>query len=164
MAQYAATVNSCRHLQLLAHMGAPLSSLQPCIDACDNCLSSHHWKEIDVTATARNIVDFFRSKPVRNAGGVTNVDLIVNTLRGSQGEKVLHIADKLGYLFGVARKVPKETVQTVLGLLLARGIIRGDPVQKNGPPQWNMRLRFAVSGFYYLLGYLLTGSAWESFT
>ena len=60
---------------------------------------------------------------------------------------MLSIADKLGYLFGFAPKVPKDTVQTVLGLLLAHGIIRGYSIQRKGPPQWDMCLHFTVSGF-----------------
>ena len=145
MAQFASTLTTCRHAQLLAHLGAPLSSLQPCTNACDNCLFKDHWTELDVTATAGYIVDLFRSDPIREAGGAQNMEKIVNTLRGSQGEEVLPSKLQLGHIFGATRKVSKETVKTVFGLLLAHGVIRGIPIVVRGAQQWTQALRFAVS-------------------
>ena len=146
VAQFASTLTSCRHSQLLSFLGTPLPSLQPCASACDNCLVGDKWTKVDVSATARHIVDLFLSDPVRKAGGVTNVEHIVNTLRGSQSvDKRLSCALELGDLFGIAGDVPRPTVQTVLSLLLAHGVLRGDPIPRNGPPQWSKRLRFTVS-------------------
>ena len=127
-------------------MGAPLSSLQPCIYACDNCLFKDEWVELDVSQTAHDIVNLFRSRPVRRKNGVTNVEYIVNTLRGCQGDKVLSVKKEIGHLFGVARDVHKRTVQTVFGLLLAHGVLRGDPIKTKGVRQWNKALRFKVRG------------------
>ena len=155
VAQFASTLTSCRHSQLLSFLGTPLPSLQPCASACDNCLVGDKWTKVDVSATARHIVDLFLSDPVRKAGGVTNVEHIVNTLRGSKSTgKLLPSARKLGHLFGVARRVPKKTVQTVLSLLLAHGVIRGDPPPGKGATQWGKLIRFTVSNF--LNGYSST--------
>ena len=60
VAQFASMLTSCRHSQLLSHLGAPLSSLQPCGNACDNCLFGAKRKEVDVSATAHHIVALFR--------------------------------------------------------------------------------------------------------
>ena len=111
MARFASTLTTCRHAQLLAHLGAPLSSLQPCTNACDNCLFKDHWTEVDVTATACYIVDLVRSHPIQEAGGAQNMEKIVNTLLGSQGEDVLPSKLQLGHRFGAACKVPQTTIK-----------------------------------------------------
>ena len=82
LAQYASNLTTCRHNQLLIYVGAPLSDLQPCHDACDICINKGNGfiSEIVVTGIAVNIVKLLVSALVQNAGSVRGVGNIIRTL------------------------------------------------------------------------------------
>ncbi|KZV69006.1 hypothetical protein PENSPDRAFT_753666 [Peniophora sp. CONT] len=144
MAQYASTLTTCRHSQVLAHFGAALSSLQPCGNACDNCIKKEHLTTLVVSKTAHHIIDLFESEPIRAAGGAHGIETIINTLRGSAGKDVLPDKEKLGPVVGKARNVAYKTVEAVFGMLLAHGVLRGVPVAKVGSPHWGTNLRYSL--------------------
>lgn len=149
MGQYAASLTTCRHSQVLAHFGAALSALQPCNSACDNCVLKHKQSAVNVTATARHIVELFNSEPVREAGGAQNIKEIINPLCGSAGRQVLPYKERLGNLYGADKKVPRKTVNAVFGTSLAHGVLRGLPVAQHGKLEWRTALRYSVRSFFF---------------
>lgn len=78
LAQYASNLTTCRH----NHVGAPLSDLEPCHDACDICINKGNGfiSEIVVTGIAVDIVKLLVSAPVQNAGSVRGIGNIIRTL------------------------------------------------------------------------------------
>lgn len=105
-----------------------------------------------MSATASNIVALFSSAPVLATRGENGVEKIINPLCGSSGQFVPPWKDKLGDVFGSARKVDYKTVEAVFYMLLTHGVLRGMTDAMAGEPKWATNPKYLVRNVSPLVG------------
>lgn len=116
-----ASPTQCRHKTLSEHFGQAYDTV-PC-GACDVCLGETDDLE-DATVTAQKVLSC-----VARAGQRFGVGHIVDILRGSESERILHFRHHDLSTHGLLKEMPKKALMNIVYQLVEQKVLarEGDP-------------------------------------